>query len=79
MCFNIALSLPVYNFLTKQADHILMILEGMGNAHLLNMSFGPVSVLVAVAETHLILRSVQHVSEGHEERPPVLSHNMKED
>lgn len=56
-----------------------MILEGMGNAHLLNMSFGPVSVLVAVAETHLILRSVQHVSEDHEERPPVLSHNIKED
>lgn len=55
-----------------------MILEGMGNAHLLNMSFGPVSWLVVVAQTYLILRSVQHVSEGHEKRP-VLSHNIKED
>ena len=42
-----------------------MILEGMGNTHLLNMSFGRVSLLVVlVAQTHLTLRSVQHMSEA---------------
>lgn len=78
MCFNIAYP---YQFIVSSQSRqatFLWFLKGW-EMHIYNMSFGPVSLLAVVAQTHLILRSVQHMSEGHEKRPPVLSHNIKED
>ena len=78
--FQHSLSPPIVNFLRSQAGRILMILEGMGNTHLLNTSFGPVSLLIVLSvQSRLILTTVQQVSKGHQKTDPILSHNIKED
>lgn len=60
-----------------QAGHILMILEEKGNTCLLNMSFGPVLLIVLSVRFHLILITVQQMSKVNEKTDPLLSHNVE--
>lgn len=55
-----------------------MILEEKGNTCLLNMSSGPVLLIVLSVQFHLILITVQQMSKGNEKTGSILSHNVEE-
>lgn len=54
-----------------------MILEEKGNTRLLNMSFGPVLLIVLSVRFRLILKTVQQMSKVNEKTDPILSHNVE--
>lgn len=55
-----------------------MILEEKGNTCLLNMSFGPVVLIVLSVWFHLILITVQKMNKGNEKTDPILLHSVEE-